>query len=106
MPEPSAFCPVRWLVIPADHPALPGHFPGQPIVPGVVVLDSLLALLEENRAGAMVNGIPVAKFLRVARPGDLLLLGLDPASAEQVRFVCSIGGQVAARGTFSLGQPA
>ncbi len=31
------------LLIPADHPALPGHFPGQPLVPGALLLDVLLA---------------------------------------------------------------
>lgn len=29
---------VHSLTVSADHPALPGHFPGQPIVPGVVLL--------------------------------------------------------------------
>ena len=37
---------------PADHPRLPGHFPGQPIVPGVVVLDHVLAAIE-SRHGAL-----------------------------------------------------
>jgi 3-hydroxyacyl-[acyl-carrier-protein] dehydratase len=31
--------------ISADHPSLPGHFPGTPIVPGVVILDEILAAL-------------------------------------------------------------
>lgn len=106
MPETSAFCPVRWLVIAADHPALPGHFPGQPIVPGVVLLDCLLALVEAERPGAAVAGIPVAKFLKVARPGECLLLGLDPVSAEQVRFICCIDGHVAARGVLNMSQSA
>lgn len=106
MPQPSAFCPVRWFVVSDDHPALPGHFPGHPIVPGVVILDNLLVLMEESRPGTVVDGIPVAKFLKVARPGDLLLLGLEPVSEEQIRFICCIGGQVAARGLFAVGQSA
>ena len=30
----------------ADHPALPGHFPGRPIVPGVVILDHVQQAIE------------------------------------------------------------
>ena len=32
-------------VISADHPSLPGHFPGMALVPGVVILDEVLAAL-------------------------------------------------------------
>ena len=35
--------------IPADHPSLPGHFPGQPIVPGVVVLERVLEAVLTSR---------------------------------------------------------
>ena len=30
-------------IIRADHPSLPGHFPGAPLVPGVVILDEVIA---------------------------------------------------------------
>ena len=34
------------LCIDADHPSLPGHFPGRPLVPGVVVLEQVLRAVE------------------------------------------------------------
>ncbi|RBC43168.1 hypothetical protein BRN41_12545, partial [Xanthomonas oryzae pv. oryzae] len=34
------------FVVPHDHPCLPGHFPGRPVVPGVVVLDHVLQAVE------------------------------------------------------------
>ena len=34
------------FIISADHPSLPGHFPGHPIVPGVVLLDRVLEAIE------------------------------------------------------------
>lgn len=37
------------LVIPPDHPALPGHFPGNPLVPGVLILAHVLAALAVAR---------------------------------------------------------
>ena len=53
--------------IPATHPALSGHFPGQPVVPGVVLLDRVAALVEQVY-GAAVAGLPQAKFLRPLLP--------------------------------------
>ena len=34
------------LAVPADHPALAGHFPGAPVAPGVYVLDLVLSIAE------------------------------------------------------------
>jgi 3-hydroxyacyl-[acyl-carrier-protein] dehydratase len=41
------------LRISASHPCLPGHFPGQPVVPGVVILDHVAACLERMQVGRL-----------------------------------------------------
>src|SRR3546814_2617840 len=46
-PAPMSF------VIAADHPSLPGHFPGRPLVPGVVVLDRVLDAIEAHAGVAL-----------------------------------------------------
>lgn len=50
-----------------DHPALPGHFPGHAVVPGVVLLDRVAAALESWR-GARIAGLPQVKFLAPLLP--------------------------------------
>ncbi len=49
------------LRIAADHPALPGHFPGRPVVPGVVLLDCVAAAIE-RAYGARIAALPQVKF--------------------------------------------
>ena len=56
------------FIIPADHPCLPGHFPGQPIVPGVVVLDRVLAAIEAQHGALDVLRMPQVKFLQPLLP--------------------------------------
>ena len=52
------------LRINADHPSLPGHFPGRPVVPGVLILDCVLAALQSAEPDAWrVSGLPQVKFL-------------------------------------------
>ncbi len=55
--------------IDANHPALPGHFPGRPIVPGVVLLDRVAAAIERE-FGARVVALPQVKFLAPLLPGQ------------------------------------
>ena len=66
----------------ANEPQFCGHFPGNPIMPGVLVIEALaqtgaVALLseEENRGKlALFGGIKNARFKRQITPGDVLEL--------------------------------
>lgn len=75
------------LAIPADHPAYAGHFPGQPILPGVVLLDAALhALAGAQGAHALSGQIKSAKFLSPVLPGEPLALHYAASPAGGLRF--------------------
>ena len=84
------------LRISADHPALPGHFPGRPVVPGVVLLDRIAAALERWR-GLRIAGLPQVKFLRPLLPGQSaeLVVGDD---GKSIRFSITRDGVTLAAG--------
>ena len=59
------------LRVPAKHPALTGHFPGNPIVPGVVILDAVISAAEAwLGASFQVDGLSHAKFLAPLKPDE------------------------------------
>ena len=58
------------VCVSADHPSLPGHFPQQPIVPGVLLLDCLLCQLQ-RATGRPVRGLHQVKFSTVLLPQEL-----------------------------------
>lgn len=62
-----------------SHPALPGHFPGNPVVPGVLLLDRLLAGLQAE-TGMRARRLDQARFHSALRAG------------EEARAYCSIDG--------------
>lgn len=72
------------LRVEADHPALPGHFPGDPVVPGVVLLDRIASAIERDGGGAL-RGILAVKFLAPLRPGEDAEVSLQRDGAR-VRF--------------------
>jgi 3-hydroxyacyl-[acyl-carrier-protein] dehydratase len=53
----------------ADHPCLPGHFPGHPIVPGVLVLDHVLEALR-RLTGRDVTHLQQVRFTSALCPGE------------------------------------
>ena len=98
----------------ADEWYLSGHFPGRPIMPGVLIVEAMaqagaVAVLseEENRGKlALFAGIDGVRFKRVVEPGDELELTCD---LERVRgpvgrgkATAKVDGQLAARGTLTF----
>jgi 3-hydroxymyristoyl/3-hydroxydecanoyl-(acyl carrier protein) dehydratase len=85
------------LRIGADHPALPGHFPGSPVVPGVVLLDCVAAALQRWR-GQRIAGLPKVKFLRPLLPDETAELVLSD-DGKSIRFSIALGSAIIASGS-------
>ena len=68
------------FVIGHDHPSLPGHFPGRPVVPGVVVLDRVVAALERAHGPLPPLRLPQAKFLQPLLPGEAARIEFEPVA--------------------------
>lgn len=90
------------FTIPADHPALPGHFPGHPVVPGVVLLDHAIDAIGTalNRPLATWK-LSSAKFLSPAAPGETFDLAWDAAASGAIRFTLRAGARDVASGVLS-----
>ena len=90
--------------IPAHHPSLPGHFPGTPIVPGVVILDEILAALLEWRQGCDLTGVRTVKFLVPLKPEQpfTIYFSTEDDDAGQVNFCCHIEDQVIVEGRLEV----
>jgi len=90
--------------IPADHPSLNGHFPGAPIVPGVVILDEIAAVLAEWRKGCQLVGIRVVKFVQPLKPEQTFTICLAriPGNESQVDFYCRAEDLVLVEGRLEI----
>ena len=75
------------FVIAADDPCLDGHFPGAPIVPGVVVLDHVVAAAETSFELA-VTGVARCKFRAALYPHERCGIALGAPAAGRLRFTC------------------
>ncbi|MEY2493038.1 MAG: 3-hydroxyacyl-[acyl-carrier-protein] dehydratase [Verrucomicrobiota bacterium] len=90
--------------IPADHPSLAGHFPGAPIVPGVVILDEVAAVLAESRRECQLTRICAAKFLLPLKPGQPFTISFTAAKEQdsRINFRCRADSRILVEGCVEL----
>ena len=100
-----------WFV-PPNLPACEGHFEGNPVVPGVVLLDQAWRRAQAFWAdGAEKEGqfsdweITQAKFLSPVKPGEVLKIKLEASDKGGIRFKIHGGGRCVASGLFTPTQP-
>ena len=91
-------------LIRADHPSLPGHFPGAPLVPGVVILDEVVAALGEWQQNSQLSGLWSVKFLAPLKPEQPFTISLSATSenAGEVSFCCRVEERVIVQGRLEV----
>ena len=79
-----------------DHPAAAGHFPGNPIIPGAVLLSAALRAIEQSVAVRISRKAArlAAKFPHPARPGDSMRIEFSAAAAGTFKFTGAVGEHV------------
>jgi len=65
------------FTISAQHPSLNGHFPGNPIVPGVVLLERVEHSIENHLLDWQVSELIQVKFLLPVLPGQTMDVEID-----------------------------
>jgi 3-hydroxyacyl-[acyl-carrier-protein] dehydratase len=101
-------------MVTANEPQFTGHFPGQPIMPGVLMVEALaqtagvaILTLDEYRGKlGLFAGIDDCRFRRMVVPGDTLVLKVEVEKLRgmfgRVRTVASVDGDVAVEATLSI----
>ncbi len=95
-----------------NEPQFTGHWPGNPMMPGVLVLEAmaqtggimLLTAIEDSGRNALFGGLDKVRFRRQVIPGDQLRLEATiirrKSDVGKVRVVATVDGEVAAEGEF------
>lgn len=95
------------LQIDPDHPAFAGHFPGAPIVPGVVLLDEALHAMARATGSSLAScELRSVKFLSPLSPGVAVVLVSERQANDTIRFDILAGERKIATGSVLMGTAA
>ena len=105
---------VATRLVRADDWWFPGHFPGRPVMPGVLIVEAMAqagavaVLVEEANRGkiAFFAGIDDCRFKRIVEPGDTLTLTCEIDTVRgpigRGKATAHVGSELAARGTLTF----
>lgn len=89
------------ITIRHDHPSLAGHFPGNPVIPGVVILEEVFeAIRQIEPVKIALLGLPSVKFHSPLRPKEEMTICLEPYQPQGRGFFCQSGNRLIASGRF------
>jgi len=98
----------KQVSIPADSPWFEGHFPGDPLLPGIAqlhfVMETIRAALGEK---IRLAGLKRVRFKRIIRPEEIIDIAADPVPDKpgMYRFQLTIEGENACSGLMITGPP-
>ena len=85
-----------------DHPAVQGHFPGNPIVPGALILEYVMqSVLDHLPDNVVVSGFSSVKYLLPVLPGQVLQVELFEPDNPKIEFKVMVDKHVAVTGSLT-----
>ena len=90
------------FTVAADHPCLAGHFPGRPVVPGVMLLDEVFSCIRNHAAITGTIMLDAVKFMAPVLPGQHVRVILEIRPRRRVGFDCEVEGARVMAGTASF----
>lgn len=91
------------IVFAPDHPAAAGHFPGNPIMPGAVLLCDIAAAIVAAYPGEVCRQVVSAKFLHPVWPGETITVSWERSGDVRFRAYRSDVGTDVITGALRLG---
>ncbi len=85
------------------HPSLAGHFPGHPVVPGVLLLDELLAGVNSIYPDLLISGFKQVKFIRPVLPGEQIRVQVKMNDSGGILFNAYLGDDRVFMGDLNTG---
>jgi len=90
-----------------DHPSLAGHFPGRPVVPGVVLLQEVLEAVRRSWPEELVvTGLPNVKFSAPLKPDELVTIEVEGETTGPALFSCRVDRRLIASGVIEFASQA
>lgn len=94
-------------MVTGNEPYFRGHFPSEPVMPGVLLLESMFQLIWIQWGGPHglhLCGVKRLKFRRAVVPGDVLELEAQVLDLDGLRFKCygRVEGKVAVEGELTV----
>lgn len=77
------------FTIKSSHPSLKGHFPNNPIVPGVVILDEVINIVKKIKPDFIINSIPMVKFTHPLLAGQCVTVEIKEKNDHTISFNCT-----------------
>lgn len=77
------------FTIQTSHPSLKGHFPKNPIVPGVVILDEVINIVKTLKPELTIISMPMVKFVHPLLAKQQVTVEIIEKSKNKISFNCS-----------------
>jgi 3-hydroxymyristoyl/3-hydroxydecanoyl-(acyl carrier protein) dehydratase len=90
------------FIISSNHPSLEGHFPGHPVVPGVVILDEIFSAILQYDDKAILDNVVHLKFLTPLEAEKTCQLVININDYAKVMIECRLEGRAIVKGKLAL----
>ena len=85
--------------VPEQHACFAGHFPGQPIVPGALLIQWILREIHQQHPRGQVRAVNSIKFSASLKPGDQCMLETRyDEHSQKLRLSCLSGSTLICKG--------